>query len=69
MLTTTTPARTRLAARISALPTSTLVACVRTIGARTHDLDKLTVRAALLAEYERRKGGTAVDRLMDEIGL
>ena len=56
-----------MTARIQALDDAQLAEAIRILKP-ANDAERL-VRAALLAEYERRHGPEAVDRLMDELGL
>ena len=56
-----------MTARIRSLDDAQLDEAIRIL--RPVNADQRLVRAALLAEYERRHGSEAVDRLMDELGL
>jgi hypothetical protein len=51
------------------LPTSRLIEAVRAMGGAILPQAENMTRAALLNAYEARKGGEALDALMDEIGL
>ena len=53
--------------RIQALDDAQLDEAIRIL--QPVNADQRLVRAALLAEYERRHGPEEVDRLIDEVGL
>ena len=55
--------------RIRKMSPALLRACIRGIGGGVVGPDANTVRVALLDEYERRHGGDALDRLLDELGM
>jgi hypothetical protein len=61
-------AREQMTSRIAGMSTEQILEAVVLIGG-SDDLDKAVVRVNLLAEYERREGGAAVDALMDAVGL
>ena len=64
-MTTTNP----LQARISTMSTEQILAAVRAIGGGFITVEQNTVRYFLFNEYEARKGGRALDELMDELGM
>ena len=67
-MTTTTTARKNLNSKIASMSTDQILEAVMLIGA-SNVTEQIVVRVGLLAEYERREGGPAVDVLMDAVGL
>ena len=57
-----------LAAKIKTFKTSEIEEMIRLIG-KAADGDTLTVRIYLFNEYEKRVGGEATDKLLDELSL
>lgn len=58
----------KLKEKIRGYSTKKIVEMIKAIGGKRVDIDKTTVRAALLDVYEEREGDK-VDDLMKEIGL
>jgi hypothetical protein len=67
--TTAATARQKLTTRIASLDTVEIVALVARVGGGDVTDAERVLRTHLLAEFERREGGEAVDVLMDSIGL
>lgn len=65
---TMTP-RTKLDIYLSNLQTTQILAALSLLGGKTLSPEKNFTRAELLGEYERREGGEACDRVMDQLGM
>ncbi|NMZ37089.1 hypothetical protein [Pseudomonas proteolytica] len=66
---TTAQLAEKMQAAANQLPTTRLIEAIRFMGGAVLPQAENMTRAALLSAYEARKGGEALDAIMDEIGL